>query len=488
MRTPQSEAPIVRNLLFMNYLGGSIASALTNATQPIMQTLPYLSKWGGGVKASAALAKAFPIGAGGKIADQALRTAMARADREGVTSPHELHQLYAESIRGFGSNLTVRKATKVWGSFFSLAEQYNRKITFAAAFDMAKSMTPADFAKAKVTNAYSFARKAVDETQGVYARSNRPQWARGAVGATLMTFKQFSIQYLEFLARLPAPQKALALSTLVAASGVQGLPFAQDIEDIIDTLGQTMGYNTNSKEALRKFAVKTLGSTLCDVALRGATAIPGSPMDMSGRLGMGNLIPGTSLLKPSQKDKTSELLQWAGPVGSLVGNVGTAYDKAGSGDLAGGVKAMLPVAVQNALKGVEMAQSGQYKNAKGQKIMDVSKTDALFKSIGLQPYDVAKSNVAVQDVRQDIAMVRKVAGDAIDRIAAARVDGDTKEEQAARQSVADWNRKNPESQVQVSASALNQRIREMKMERDARVGKKAPKGMRAGVLADLRGD
>mgnify|MGYP001551742199 CR=1 FL=1 len=54
--------------------------------------------------------------------DPVLAEALDRAAREGITDPQELHQLYAESIRGLGSNLTLRKGLKVWGSMFSLAE------------------------------------------------------------------------------------------------------------------------------------------------------------------------------------------------------------------------------------------------------------------------------------------------------------------------------------------------------------------------------
>ena len=55
------------------------------------------------------------------------------------------------------------------------------------------------------------AARAVHETQFIYNKGARPNWARGPVGATIFTFKAFSINYLEFLKRLPAPQRALRL-------------------------------------------------------------------------------------------------------------------------------------------------------------------------------------------------------------------------------------------------------------------------------------
>ena len=77
--------------------------------------------------------------------------------------------------------------------------------------------------------------KAVQETQFVYNRGNRANWARG-IGAVAFTFKQFSISYVELLARMPWRQRALMIALLVAAAGLEGLPFAEDLEDLIDTI------------------------------------------------------------------------------------------------------------------------------------------------------------------------------------------------------------------------------------------------------------
>jgi hypothetical protein len=40
------------------------------------------------------------------------------------------------------------------------------------------------------------------ETQFVYSKANKPQWARGAVGGTLFTFKTYSVSYLELMQRM----------------------------------------------------------------------------------------------------------------------------------------------------------------------------------------------------------------------------------------------------------------------------------------------
>jgi hypothetical protein len=95
-----------------------------------------------------------------------MREALRRATEEGIVAPHEVAGLYAESIRNFGSNMTVRRLLKVWGSLFSIAEQFNRRITFVAAYDLAKANGEAD--------PYASPTKAIAETQGVYNKGNRP--------------------------------------------------------------------------------------------------------------------------------------------------------------------------------------------------------------------------------------------------------------------------------------------------------------------------
>lgn len=99
-----------------------------------------------------------------------------------------------------------------------MAEQFNRRVTFIAAYRTAVAQGMAD--------PDEFARKAISETQGVYNKGNKPAWARGAVGSTLFTFKQYSIAYVEMLSRMaksgPEGKKAalLALAVLFLLSGL----------------------------------------------------------------------------------------------------------------------------------------------------------------------------------------------------------------------------------------------------------------------------
>ena len=51
-------------------------------------------------------------------------------------------------------------------------------------------------------NPVEFATNSIKETQFVYNKASRMNWGRGAVGGTLMTFKTYTVSYMELMHRL----------------------------------------------------------------------------------------------------------------------------------------------------------------------------------------------------------------------------------------------------------------------------------------------
>lgn len=480
VQNPQEEAQAVRGLLFTTFIGGSVASAMVNMTQPFTMTLPYLSQFGGLAKAGAQLLAAAKIVASGKPTG-ALARALKRAESDGIVSPQEIHHLQAATTASLGNHPMLKKAAFVWGSMFSLAEQFNRRLSFIAAYQMATDAGMAD--------PFGFAEKAVIETQGLYNKGNKANWARGAIGATAMTFKQFSTHYIEWLTRMyqsgPEGKRAAitALAILMLMGGAGGLPFADDLDDIIDTLAQAMGYDFNSKTAKRKFIAETLGlgDDVAEVATRGITALPGFPMDLSLRMGMGNLLPATGILLRSNTDRSRDLLEVAGAAGGLAKMALDGGQKLLQGDPLGAGKAVVPLAIQNIIKSVEMWDTGEYRNQKGAKVTDVDGIDAGMKSLGFQPAEVARESAKVNAIQRTIQLAKNVETEIAGAMAQARLDGDIEAEQAARQSLADWNRKNPETPIRIRPADIVRRVREMRSSRSDRLVKSAPKELRATV-------
>lgn len=480
IQNPGDEAASLRGLLFMHFLGGSVASAMVNMTQTFTMTLPYLAQFGGNVggnlKEAMGLAGRRLFNKNAEVPEE-LKMALQRAEDEGIVSPHEIHMLQGESMRTgwFQNNRYMRAIGKVWGSFFSLAEHFNRDVAFIAAYRSALERNLSD------EQAYEFAKDAVRETQGLYSRANRPNWARGAVGATIFTFKQFSIGYMEFLKRLPPKERALALGILWVFAGMSGMPFSDDLDDLIDTLAHMLGFSWDNKAGRRAFLTSALGRDAAGFIMNGVSQ--GLPLDISGRMGMANLLPGTALFDPAKQDKSREVLEFAGPAGSAIQTYFKAADRVQSGvrsvsdglDVLG---AVAPVSIANLAKGARMAEDGYYSDSRGRRVVDTSAGDAIAKAIGFNPSVVAESSRAREEIFNRAAMVRDMKSRISERWARGVAHGRPEDSSAARAMLVEWNAKNPGEPIRINLASVLQRARAMRMDAAGRTLKATPRELR----------
>lgn len=479
VNNPQEEAQAIRALLFFNYIGGSVASALVNLTQTVVQTFPYLAQFGGARKGASRVGKAMKL-AMGKIEDAELAQAVKRAEEDGVIKPQEVFQLQAEASRTLGSDIRVRAGLALWGSFFQMAEQFNRRVAFIAAYQTAK--------EEGMRNPFAFAENAVDETQGTLNKGNRPNWGRGAIGATLFTFKTFTVQYVEFLKRLPPKERALALGVLVLLAGFRGLPFAEDAEDVVDTVAQSLGYKFTTKEQMDRFLVATLGKPFADFLQHGASGTGLLPFDVSQRLGMADLLPATGVLKPSETRKEEQILEVGGVAGSFVRDYALkGIPKYLSGDVEGALQARAaPSAIVNAYLGWKMYADGIYTNARGYKVMDVTAGDAALKAIGLQPAKVASESRAASAQYEMNALLTKTKAEITEQMALGQFENDKAKIQKARERLASWNEKNPEAKIVLNGQAIRKRVTEMRKDRADRLVRSTPRELRAQAAETMQ--
>jgi len=510
---PQEKGAGIRAFMFAQYLGGSLASAAVNLTQPLTTSLPYLSRFGGAAKAGQALVQAsIDMASGGKAYGPELAAALERAEKAGVVSPQEIHYLMGQA-RGSGS-LRSGDGTKagqvnamrhnawqrtklLWGTAFGWAEQVNRRMTFVAAYRMAKEN--------KVENPYAFAAKAVDETQFVQNKANKMEWGRGAVGGTLMTFKGFSIAYLELMYRMWNAGEAgsreradgrkavmIALGTLMLFGGGGGIPFLEDAEDVATGFGQMLGFNWNAKKARQDFLERTFGRELAQFLDKGLSGVPGVPIDVSGRLGMGNLIPGTGLLQ-EKTSYTRDYMELLGPAGDFVSRVAEGGKQVLGGAVTGdaskvmrGAMQMAPKAVSNLEKGVDMGASGTYKDTRGGKVSDVTPTEAIMKAIGFQPSSVAdiqEGNYLRQQAKNFYNMKSQ-------EIRALWAKGIAEKDQdiiaRARAALKDWNTKNPDQPMVANLPAIIKKAKELQRDKADRIAATAPKAMRTQMKREIQ--
>lgn len=483
---PDDAGAISSSLMFAWFLGGSVAAAAVNLTQPLMVTLPYLTQFTSMAKASALLTKAMPAAFGkAEIRDKDLREGLERASLEGVVDAQEIFHLYSLGSHQLIKGNRGQAALTLWGSLFSGVEKINRRMTFIAAWNLAKETGEA--------NPYAFAVRAVNQTQGIYNKVNRPNVSRTWAGRMVMTYKGYALMVGELMVRMwkagPGGKKAVAimLAMLFLAAGEEGLPMAKALDDLIDTIGQLLGFDTNMRRWKRRTAHEILGQAWGDVFLYGASSA--MPLDFGARLGLGQMIPGTEILKPSSGIFNMRAIgEIIGPTAGAGGQIGDAAEASFEGNYGKAVQNASPKAVRDVLAAMEMATRGQATDARGRKVTDVGLGDAAVKAVGFQPTNVAQEHRKTMPIQQDIALQRKREASIVAKWARAAMDGDQKGVQEAIAERDAWNARNPDTPIVISKQQIMGRVKTMRADKDTRTFKTAPKEMRGRIGLDMLDD
>lgn len=503
VKNPQEEAQALRAILFAQFLGGSLASAWVNATQPFMVTFPYLSQFGGVAKAGMRMADALKdIGRRSFPDDEGLTRALRKASEDGIVAPQEVFFLQAQAsgkgqlMSGDGTvlgnsaarlNNGVSRLSLAWGKPFAYAELFNRRLTFIAAYRTAVQEGIAD--------PYGFAVKAINETQFIYMKSNRPRWARGVAGSLLFTFKTYSISLMEHALRnMKTPEgrrAALAMLVMVAImAGLDGLPFMEDIEDLVDGFAQRVLDREFSLRSARNEAIaraliaamgESIGQPVADFLAKGLTGLPGAPFDVSGRLGLHNLIPGTGIFL-KKRDYAKDAGDVAGPAGSLAVRWFEAGGKLLSGEPVQAAILASPIAVQNIAKGATMAQTGYYPDTKDNMVIKTSLADAAVKAAGFQPQRVRIAQQITSEQARRVGLAEQVEAEIVSSLAKALTKKDDAAFNAAIERLDSWNAKNPNAQIKITPQQVKTRLESMTTEKTARQLKAAPKELRPGMI------
>lgn len=345
-------------------LGGSVATAGINMVSMMTNSIPFLatyneaSGFGGGFGISNA-ATEMQLAARNmldpKLSDATYLTGvigneqllnkhgikrdeaifLTNATQEGVLQAAQANALVGTARGGINSN-KLQGAVKAWMGMFTYTEQLNRRATALAAFRLHKRRAVAgspEFAQLEAlgtardetqenrflelegrlnSEATEFARTAVNTSQGEYGMFNRPEMARGNVGQYLFIYKQFSIITIQMMKRMSPQGRLMFLGMLFAMSGLKGLPFADDLTDLIDTLLQFFGIKKASveEELVKLFDGLAPGSA--PWMMRGGLDQITSGT-FSTRLGFGDLLPLTGALRAGA-DSSRELKNFFGPI------------------------------------------------------------------------------------------------------------------------------------------------------------------------------
>jgi len=462
---PKEEAQFLKNMLFHFYLAGSFGFGLVNLLQPLHMTSAQIALYNGGKAAEAVKTVAGSY----KRAVQAMRTgkppqeyaeAFKRAQREGYLDPANTYALQGiERGRSGYAHTWLGAASHALSSIARITETINRTSTFIAAMDFAKATGEANLRKAGFKDAYDFATRAIDVTQGVYDKSNRPNAARGAVGSLLMAYKMYPINFIEFGARMakeglkgnPAGYTGLAmlLGVLAVTSGVTGLPLAQDLIDALEGIFAGFGHPFNADRFMREH----MKPEAADVLMHGVGAVPGAPFDIASRMSMGRQVPGLpQLINPTLSDDESRRAgqQLGGAAENLLLNFYDAYKLAfGQGKYEEAVIQASPKWAKSVAKAFEMATKGEYTDSKGRKVRDVTALDAIVKALDIQPASITRQQRIRGIEMQDLSIQKNKEKYFADRMFDAAMDNDSTAMLQAQADLEKWNRDNPLYQVNI---------------------------------------
>ena len=540
-------------------LGGNLATAFINMASMATHSIPYLGTYneargfggGFGLRKSAFEIQraAFQMGRPAmadftKLRDlindeAALRKAgltrdeaifLTDATQEGVLQAAQANALVGTARGGVHSN-KMQAGIKLWMGAFSYTEQLNRRSTALAAFRLHKQraiagspeFTALQQKRNKTTeeteqlqqmeakmnaDATEFARTAVNTSQGEYGMFNRPEMARGNIGQYLFIYKQFSIITIQMMKGLSPKGRIAFVSMLVLASGLKGMPFADDLADLIDTLLQFFGIKQASVE---QYLVETIGEfapnmpfdiNLTNIAMRGVLdqVMAGT---FSTRLGMGDLIPLTGAFKAGA-DTSREITNFFGPVYSgLEGAVTTAGNFARYGAQMVGLKDATmtfpevlrdaPVAGIRALTDAyTYYDTGVITNSQG-KVIDpsASTADILFRAAGFYPSIATKENDAVRLSKQMAAYSKQLHAGYKDAYVKAYIEKDFARMLDIRQMVMEWNmiHRGTEFELTDFKQKADRAAKSAALPTAQRYLKTAPKNVRDGMreLMDIYG-
>lgn len=334
-------------------LGGSIAQGALNLLSPYTNWMPYMASFnakngfGGGFgigKVQAAYHSAFrQVGAPGGFrmamnqaefydnvaADPALQKkhgltvdeakAIATEIRQGGLIPASSNALIA-TARGQTTNKFLRGFIDKYMAPFNLSEQAARRAAFLAAYRLKRDqlLGAGKSQKDAQQEAGAFAIKSLDLTLGDYSVLNRPPAFRAGITSFLYMYKTYPTTTIQLLANLSRPAQLSMLAGLWFLSGAAGLPFAEDLEDLIDTIAQKLGFRQGS---IRGEIIKHVESVFPGMS---ATFLKGVvnqwlpiPADIASRTSVGNIIPGTGAFLAGA-DVARELSDVLGPAAGFI--------------------------------------------------------------------------------------------------------------------------------------------------------------------------
>ena len=378
-------------------------------------------------------------------------------------------------------------------ALFNHSEQHARRAAGLATFRLAydRAIAEGKSAEDAFQIADTFAVEMIENTLGEYAMFNRPAMFRGGVQQFIFMYKMFPVNMIQMLAALPRREQLIALGILMAFTGMKGLPFAEDMMDIIDTIAQALGLGPRG--LWKGSAEKTLLSALEEVAPgAGRIGMRGlanyfTPANISDRMSTGNIIPGTGIFLTGA-DIGRELIEVGGPVASfLQGAIASSAQLARfalnpSEAAAVDILRKSPMTMMRALGDTfAYSNTGAIVSQKGSVVSEdlhlgvfLTRILGFYPSAAVQENDVVRMNKRLMDYRKDITATFR------QRYITARLADDEDAVQGVLDDVERWNEHTAAVGMDIPnfQRSANRALREARLPATVRYLRTVPKNAR----------
>ncbi len=371
----------------------------------------------------------------------------------GTLQPAQFNALMG-SARGKTQGNRINDAIQKWMYMFSYTESLNRRVTALAAYRLEVARIQASTTGMKSEDVYDqaadAAHKAIITSQGEYSMFNRPELARGNFGQYIFMYKMFTAITVQMMRSLPPKGKVTFLAMMIVASGIKGVPFAEDIMDLIDTLAQMFGIKMTSveKEAYQLF--DGLAPGYAPYFMRGALdQLTGSTV--SSKVGMGDIIPLSGMFKYGA-DPWNETKQFVGPVFGAtmgLGNMAQLIGRYGAESV--GLRADAtsfedilrnsPLALMRSIgDSMAYAETGDITNIRGQVVSkDAGYSTVIARLLGFYPASSTRQNDIIRVSKQGAEYAKAIKSELVNAYVQAGIRKDSNLMKHISKQVQEWN-------------------------------------------------
>ncbi|MEJ0004390.1 MAG: hypothetical protein WDN30_14185 [Pararobbsia sp.] len=329
---------------------------------------------------------------------------------------------------------------------------------------------------------YAWTVRAIDEAGSQFGKINRSNIERTYAGRMMLAYKSFTLGWLGLLFRMArkggvegARGALVMLATQMAMGGLQGLPFAQNIDDLIDTYREFHGL----QHGLRACEAPVGGSAPSGRASArpSCTVWPVRCRSTCRSTLAWRHHPRTNILKAGDiRDKARNVLDVMGPQMQFATRLTDAYDAAAADNMGRAGMAIAPNFIKRPMQGAAMLATGQSTDLQGHKIANTSTFDAVAKIVGGATAETNRQDEMREEVSQAVDTVKDKQAQILNMWARGLVQNDSDAVSKARDALIQWNANNPDTRIVITPQALITQVKSMRLDANTRALLAAPKG------------